>query len=274
VNSNVSKTFSPNDYIFSKKITTSGGSRSSYILNSPLPLHIKVSKLYNRNIGQKGRSYRGVVCRSKGKIYNKLKYPYIYKSFKLKAVSFISSIFIVRFKFKLYSLIISSNGCVSYLYTSYTHNLFEVYKLQGFFYKTNKYHKKYGYLSKYIKIPNLNYFILQLPKNKFVSLLEISPNKGVEYVKSSGSKAVIKKVDTQLSISLVKLPSGVHKTFSVYGVGSKSPYPFVSSKYKRQSNAGFNKALGKKSLSRGVARNPVDHPHGGRTKSVKYQRTP
>jgi large subunit ribosomal protein L2 len=27
-------------------------------------------------------------------------------------------------------------------------------------------------------------------------------------------------------------------------------------------------------LSRGVAKNPVDHPHGGRNKAIKYQRTP
>jgi ribosomal protein L2 len=25
---------------------------------------------------------------------------------------------------------------------------------------------------------------------------------------------------------------------------------------------------------RGVAMNPTDHPHGGRAKSIKYQRTP
>jgi large subunit ribosomal protein L2 len=25
---------------------------------------------------------------------------------------------------------------------------------------------------------------------------------------------------------------------------------------------------------RGVAMNPVDHPHGGRTKAIRYQRTP
>jgi large subunit ribosomal protein L2 len=38
--------------------------------------------------------------------------------------------------------------------------------------------------------------------------------------------------------------------------------------------AGYWRSFGFKSLVRGVAMNPVDHPHGGRTKSVKYQRTP
>ena len=38
--------------------------------------------------------------------------------------------------------------------------------------------------------------------------------------------------------------------------------------------AGYWRSFGSKSLVRGVAMNPVDHPHGGRTKSVKYPRTP
>ena len=32
--------------------------------------------------------------------------------------------------------------------------------------------------------------------------------------------------------------------------------------------------LGKKPKVRGVAKNPIDHPHGGRTKAIKYPRTP
>jgi large subunit ribosomal protein L2 len=38
--------------------------------------------------------------------------------------------------------------------------------------------------------------------------------------------------------------------------------------------AGYWRSFGLKSLVRGVAMNPVDHPHGGRTKSVRYPRTP
>ena len=38
--------------------------------------------------------------------------------------------------------------------------------------------------------------------------------------------------------------------------------------------SGYWRALGIKSTVRGVAKNPVDHPHGGRTKSIKYPRTP
>ncbi len=38
--------------------------------------------------------------------------------------------------------------------------------------------------------------------------------------------------------------------------------------------AGYWRSFGVKSLVRGVAMNPVDHPNGGRTKAIKYPRTP
>jgi large subunit ribosomal protein L2 len=38
--------------------------------------------------------------------------------------------------------------------------------------------------------------------------------------------------------------------------------------------AGYWRLFGVKPLVRGVAMNPVDHPHGGRTKSIRYPRTP
>jgi large subunit ribosomal protein L2 len=38
--------------------------------------------------------------------------------------------------------------------------------------------------------------------------------------------------------------------------------------------SGYWRSFGVKPIVRGVAMNPVDHPHGGRTKAVRYQRTP
>lgn len=39
-------------------------------------------------------------------------------------------------------------------------------------------------------------------------------------------------------------------------------------------SAGRARLLGFKPTVRGVAKNPVDHPHGGTTKSIKFPRTP
>ena len=48
----------------------------------------------------------------------------------------------------------------------------------------------------------------------------------------------------------------------------------IENKLALNNKAGYYSRYGKKPINRGVARNPVDHPHGGRAKSVKYQRTP
>jgi large subunit ribosomal protein L2 len=120
----------------------------------------------------------------------------------------------------------------------------------------------------------LFFLVKNLPKFKPISGLEIYPNKGLQYVISPGSKSFISKIDNQLNLALIKLPSGVQKIFSIYSIGSVGPVHLFSKKVKSPSNAGFFKNFGKKSLSRGVAKNPIDHPHGGRNKAIRYQRTP
>jgi hypothetical protein len=71
------------------------------------------------------------------------------------------------------------------------------------------------------------------------------------------------------SYSYVKLPSSkiilfsIFSTFNFYGYGEKlrsQKFIYVNSK-----KAGFNRNLGFRPSVRGVAMNPVDHPHGGRT---------
>jgi large subunit ribosomal protein L2 len=74
--------------------------------------------------------------------------------------------------------------------------------------------------------------------------------------------------------ALIKLPSGVKKIFSTFATGSLGNVSLAETKKCKVNKAGFYKNLGKKSIVRGIAKNPIDHPHGGRTKAIKYQRTP
>lgn len=76
------------------------------------------------------------------------------------------------------------------------------------------------------------------------------------------------------STALVKLSSGVKKVFSTHSLASEGKSGLPDQKKCKINKAGFYKSLGKKSKVRGIAKNPVDHPHGGRTKAIKYQRTP
>lgn len=265
--------YSLHDYNVIKLPTTSNASRKSFKLINPLPLQFKIKTFFFSKKSIRGRSSNGILCRTKGKILTKVKYPQTCKSFRILSLSFIAGMFIVPLKLKIFSLVLSSSGNVSYVTSNYNHALFQVSKLYSVF-ENQLSHKNYFYLSQFIKIPQIFYLILQLPKYKFVNSLETYPNKGVQYVKSSGSKAFINKIDIKLNLTLIKLPSGVHKVFSVYSVGSIGASPFLPKNLRTQSKAGFFKKIGKKSLSRGVAKNPVDHPHGGRNKAIRYQRTP
>jgi large subunit ribosomal protein L2 len=66
----------------------------------------------------------------------------------------------------------------------------------------------------------------------------------------------------------------VRKVFSFFSLGSPGVTPFSDNKYWKSNKAGYFFKNGKKPRVRGVARNPVDHPHGGRTKTLAYPRTP
>jgi len=81
-------------------------------------------------------------------------------------------------------------------------------------------------------------------------------------------------MDSRVSTALVKLPSGVKKVFSTFSLGSVGKVALPDNRKNKNTSAGFYKKHGKKSKVRGVAMNPIDHPHGGRAKAIRYQRTP
>ena len=123
--------------------------------------------------------------------------------------------------------------------------------------------------------PQPNLFLLgHINRLSRISLLELFPGAGIKYVRSSGSVAKLIKVDLNAHTAVVQLPSGVRKVFSVYSLASQGQVSLKDKKLTSCTKAGFWKSFGKKSIVRGVAMNPIDHPHGGRTKAIKYPRTP
>ena len=115
---------------------------------------------------------------------------------------------------------------------------------------------------------------MYLPKNKAVSFIELLPYQGVQYIRSTGVFGIILKMDLRIHTALVKLPSGVRKVFSTYSLGSLGSVALPINRDYKNNIAGFRKNKGYKPTVRGVAMNPIDHPHGGRAKAIKYQRTP
>lgn len=102
--------------------------------------------------------------------------------------------------------------------------------------------------------------------------IEFKPNSGGKIARSAGTCAVVMK-NYGTSV-LIKLPSGrmsllPSDSYCTIGSVGNEGHKMVSI-----GKAGRSRWLGKRPHVRGYAMNPVDHPHGGRTKGGKLLRTP
>jgi ribosomal protein L2 len=91
--------------------------------------------------------------------------------------------------------------------------------------------------------------------------LEKYPGSGPVYSKAAGVYSILLTKD--LNYGKVKLPSTEERLFDLdcqltLGTPSNS-----SNKFNKKYKAGTNRLLNKRPVVRGVAMNPIDHPHGG-----------
>ena len=96
----------------------------------------------------------------------------------------------------------------------------------------------------------------------------------MQYIRSTGTKGKLIKIDKESHTVLVQLPSKIKKIFSYYSFASLSPISLAENKKYANTKSGYWRAFGVKPTVRGVAMNAVDHPHGGRTKTIKHPLTP
>jgi large subunit ribosomal protein L2 len=258
-----------------KSKVTSGASRAASFYKNELPLQLKHKKLLNRYKWNSGRSSTGrVVVWTKAKRTTKHRLPAINYKFRQTDLGFIGGLLLRPLLNKLVALLFMSSGSVTYVPTSTKHTMFQITQLKSVFSRKNPTIEQLKFTNPSIIISATFFLIKQLPKNQPVSLLEILPGSGIQYSRSTGTSARIVKMDSRVSTSLIKLPSGVKKVFSTYSIGSVGSVSLPENKKWGNNSAGFYKKFGKKSKVRGVAMNPVDHPHGGRAKAIRYQRTP
>ncbi|MFB6265156.1 MAG: 50S ribosomal protein L2 [Bradymonadaceae bacterium] len=100
-----------------------------------------------------------------------------------------------------------------------------------------------------------------MPVGTVVHNVELSPEKGGQLARSAGCWAQL--VAKEGKYGLVKLPSGEHRRVllecrATVGSVSNPEHENVS-----LGKAGRNRWKGKRPSVRGVAMNPIDHPHGG-----------
>ena len=123
-----------------------------------------------------------------------------------------------------------SSGSVSYIPTSTKHVMFQLTQFKSTFARNTHMINQLRLSEPYLLINQSFFLIKHLPKNQPVSLLEILPNKGIQYARSTGVSARIVKMDSRISTSLIKLPSGVKKVFSTYSLGSDGPVALPENK--------------------------------------------
>lgn len=80
---------------------------------------------------------------------------------------------------------------------------------------------------------------------------------------AAGTFCKVIKKEISLFYSIIKIPSGSLRTISLASIAflGKASNPYH--KFRIIGKAGRNRWLGKRPVVRGVAMNPVDHPHGG-----------
>jgi large subunit ribosomal protein L2 len=111
-----------------------------------------------------------------------------------------------------------------------------------------------------------------MPVGTIVHNVETKPGKGGALARAAGTYAMLAGRDQ--GYALLKLKSGETRMVPsncMATVGAVSNPDHVNEVIGK---AGRMRWMGKRPVSRGIARNPVDHPNGGRTNGGKHWATP
>lgn len=219
------------------------------------PFHHSVSLRRNKLLN-KTNSLRSQTIISKKNLFVRINYNNSLLLLKI-AVQFIVN----YVNNKILTLFCSSNGIFFYKISTTKENLFKFSKL----YQLN--------LNKKFKLRKILAVVSTLKRLRKISLV---PNILGEskLVRSVGVSAKIIKINKENNLVTILLPSKkfmIITSFAIVAIGS------IKKLYKKKlpcTYAGYKRLLGYKPLTRGVAMNPVDHPHGGNTNSICLHRTP
>ena len=100
-----------------------------------------------------------------------------------------------------------------------------------------------------------------IPEGMLVHNIEMKPGKGGQIARSAGSYARI--MANENGYTTLKLPSGEMRMISENCIATIGTIGNKSHENIKIGKAGRSRWLGKRPKVRGVAMNPVDHPHGG-----------
>ena len=92
--------------------------------------------------------------------------------------------------------------------------------------------------------------------------VELLPGKGAKLARSAGTYCVVISKDTS-GYALLRLNSGELRMVPLVCIATLGVCSNLDHKNKSYGKAGYTRWIGRRPIVRGVAMNPVDHPHGG-----------
>ena len=115
----------------------------------------------------------------------------------------------------------------------------------------------------------------QMPVGTICHNVEMKPGKGGQIARSAG--AYVQLVGRDRGMVIVRLNSGEQRYLRADCMGTVGAVSNPDNQNQNLGKAGRGRWMGKRPLTRGVAKNPVDHPHGGgegRTSGGRHPVTP
>jgi len=100
-----------------------------------------------------------------------------------------------------------------------------------------------------------------IPEGVGIFNIEMTPGKGGQIVRAAGTLATLMVKSEKYA--QIRLPSGEVRLFDINCMATIGQVSNVDHKYISLGKAGRTRHLGIRPSVRGVAMNPVDHPHGG-----------
>ena len=95
----------------------------------------------------------------------------------------------------------------------------------------------------------------------FIHNLSLSVNGNAKILRAPGAYGLILKRTKNLA--KIKLKSGQSRWFDIKTIATNGIVSNTDSRFNKLRKAGQSRWLGRRPIVRGVAMNPVDHPHGG-----------
>lgn len=111
-----------------------------------------------------------------------------------------------------------------------------------------------------------------IPVGSIVHNIEVRPGAGGQFVRAAGCHAVLLSKGSHFAT--IKLKSSEIRNFSLECWATIGQLSNPEAVNKVLGKAGANRWRGRRPRVRGVAMNPVDHPHGGGTKAKHSKRPP